>query len=144
MVAHDAGRALNRMIVEGQIVGGVADGIGGAIFSEMIYDADGQPLTGSLADYLVATAPEIPRIRVMHVDAPSATNPLGARPVGEGGIIPVAAALTNAVARAIDPVRTGHEILLFSLPLKPDRVLAACQRAQLASARTVQSDVSLT
>ncbi len=143
VVAHDAGRALNRMIVEGQIVGGVADGIGGAIFSEMIYDADGQPLTGSLADYLVATAPEIPRIRVMHVDAPSATNPLGARPVGEGGIIPVAAALTNAVARAIDPVRTGHEIPLFSLPLKPDRVLAACQRAQLASTRTVQSDVSL-
>jgi carbon-monoxide dehydrogenase large subunit len=131
LVTHDAGRALNRMIVDGQVVGGVADGIGGAMFSEMIYDADGQPVTGSLADYLVSTAPEIPRIRVLHVDSPSSTNPLGVRGVGEGGIIPVAAALTNAVARAIDPVRTGHEQALFSLPLRPERVLAACRRAGL-------------
>ena len=67
----------------------------------------------------------------MHVDSPSSTNPLGVRAVGEGGIIPVAAALTNAVARAIDPIRTGHEVALFSLPLRPERVLAACQRADL-------------
>jgi len=131
LVTHDAGRALNRMIVDGQIVGAVADGIGGAVFSEMTYDANGQPLTGSLADYLLATAPDIPAIRVVHVDSPSGTNPLGVRAVGEGGIIPVAAALTNAVARAIDPLRTGHEAVLFSLPLKPERVLAACQRAGL-------------
>jgi carbon-monoxide dehydrogenase large subunit len=131
LVTHDAGRALNRMIVEGQVVGGVADGIGGAMLSEMVYDAQGQPLAGSLADYLVATAPEIPRIRVVHIDSPSDTNALGARPVGEGGIIPVAAALTNALARAIDPLRTGHEIALFSLPLRPERVFAACQRAAL-------------
>jgi CO/xanthine dehydrogenase Mo-binding subunit len=129
VVTHDAGRALNRTIVDGQVVGAVADGIGGAMFSEMVYDAEGQPLTGSLADYLVATAPEIPRIRVVHVDSPSRTNPLGVRGVGEGGIIPVAAALTNALARAIDPTRTGHEILLFSLPLTPERVFAACRHA---------------
>jgi carbon-monoxide dehydrogenase large subunit/6-hydroxypseudooxynicotine dehydrogenase subunit gamma len=133
LVTHDAGRALNRMIVDGQIVGGVADGIGGAVFAEMIYGADGQPLTGSLADYLVATAPEVPPIRVMHVDSPSNTNPLGVRAVGEGGVIPVAAALTNAVARAIDPTRTGHELALFSLPLKPDRVFEACQREGILS-----------
>jgi carbon-monoxide dehydrogenase large subunit len=131
VVTHDAGRALNRMIVDGQVVGAVADGIGGAMFSEVIYGADGQPLTASLADYLVATAPEIPRIRVLHVDSPSTTNPLGVRAVGEGGIIPVAAALANAVARAIDPTRTGHEQALFSLPLRPERVLAACRRAGL-------------
>jgi carbon-monoxide dehydrogenase large subunit len=136
LATHDAGRALNRMIVDGQVVGAVADGIGGAIFSEMIYDADGQPLTGSLADYLVATASEVPRIRVVHVDSPSSTNPLGVRAVGEGGIIPVAAALTNALARAIDPGRTGHEVALFSLPLKPERVFAACQLAAMLSART--------
>jgi aerobic carbon-monoxide dehydrogenase large subunit len=129
LVTHDAGRALNRMIVDGQVVGAVADGIGGAVLSEMVYDEDGQPLTGSLADYLVATAPEVPRIRVVHVDCPSSTNPLGVRGVGEGGIIPVAAALTNALARAIDPTRLGHETLLFSLPLKPERVFAACQHA---------------
>jgi carbon-monoxide dehydrogenase large subunit len=119
------------MIVDGQVVGAVADGIGGAVLSEMIYDASGQPLTGSLADYLLATAPDIPAIRVVHADAPSSTNPLGVRAVGEGGIIPVAAALTNAVARAIDPVCTGHEVVLFSLPLKSDRIVAACQRAGL-------------
>jgi len=113
------------------VIGAVADGIGGAMFSELIYDADGQLLTASLADYLVASASEIPTIRVLHVDSPSNTNPLGVRGVGEGGIIPVAAALANAVARAIDPTGTGHEQILFSLPLRPDRVLAACRRAGL-------------
>jgi carbon-monoxide dehydrogenase large subunit len=127
-VIHDAGRAINRMIVDGQIAGGVAEGIGGAVFAEMIYDASGQPLTTSLADYLLATAPEVPSIKLVHVDSPTTTNPLGVRPVGEGGVIPVAATLTNALAHAIDPVRAGHEVALFSLPLKPDRVLAACQR----------------
>jgi carbon-monoxide dehydrogenase large subunit len=101
------------------------------MFSEVAYDADGQSLTGSLADYLVSTAPDVPRVRVLHVDSPSSTNPLGVRGVGEGGIIPVAAALANAVARAIDPARTGHEEALFSLPLRPERVLAACRRARL-------------
>jgi CO/xanthine dehydrogenase Mo-binding subunit len=131
LVTHDAGRALNRTIVDGQVVGAVVDGIGGAMFSEVAYDADGQSLTGSLADYLVSTAPDVPRVRVLHVDSPSSTNPLGVRGVGEGGIIPVAAALANAVARAIDPARTGHEEALFSLPLRPERVLAACRRARL-------------
>ncbi len=136
LVVHDAGRALNPMIVDGQVVGAVADGIGGAMLSEMVYDSEGQPLTGSLADYLVATAPEIPRIRVVHLDHPSSTNPLGVRGVGEGGIIPVAAALTNALARAIDPARVGHEVALFSLPLKPERVFAACQHAAQATPAT--------
>jgi carbon-monoxide dehydrogenase large subunit len=133
LVTHDAGRALNAMIVDGQVVGAVADGIGGALLSELIYDGTGQLLTGSRADYLVATAPEVPRVHVVHVDSPSSTNPLGVRAVGEGGIIPVAAALTNAVARAIDPVHSGHEAVLFSLPLRPDRVLAACAHAGLQS-----------
>ena len=65
----------------------------------------------------------------MHLDSLSSTNALGARPVGESGVIPVAAALTNALARAIDTVRSGHELPLFSLPLKPERVHAACRRA---------------
>jgi carbon-monoxide dehydrogenase large subunit/6-hydroxypseudooxynicotine dehydrogenase subunit gamma len=132
VVTHDSGRAINPMIVDGQIVGAVADGIGGATLSEMIYDAQGQPLTGSLADYLVATAPEIPRVRIVHASSPSRTNPLGVRPVGEGGVIPVAAALTNALARAIDPAGTGHERELFVLPLRPDRVYAACRSADEA------------
>jgi CO/xanthine dehydrogenase Mo-binding subunit len=132
VVAHDAGRALNPVIVEGQIVGGVADGIGGALFSEMTYDAEGQLLTGSLADYLVATAPDIPRIRLVHMDTRPTTNPLGVRGIGEGGVIPASAAIANALARAIDPTHTGHETPLFTLPFKPERVFTACQAARRA------------
>ena len=126
-VAHDCGRPLNRAIVEGQVVGGVAEGIGGAILSNVIYAQDGQPLTGSLADYLVTTAPEVPSVRLVHRDTRSTTNPLGVRGIGEGGLIPVAAAITNALARAIDAERSGHEQALFELPLAPERVLAACK-----------------
>jgi len=129
VVGHDAGRALNPIIVEGQIVGGVVDGIGGALFSELVYDEEGQLLTGSLADYLLATAPEIPRIRLSHMETRPSTNPLGVRGIGEGGVIPVAATIANALARAIDPKATGHEIELFTLPLRPERVFSACRRA---------------
>ena len=133
VVSHDAGRSLNPVIVEGQIVGGIVDGIGGALFSEMVYDAEGQLLTGSLADYLVATAPEIPRIRLVHMETRPGTNPLGVRGIGEGGVIPVAATIANALARAIDPKRSGHEAGLFTLPLKPERVFAACKLAKRMS-----------
>jgi carbon-monoxide dehydrogenase large subunit len=134
VVGHDAGRSLNAIIVEGQIVGGVADGIGGALFSELVYDGDGQLLTGSLADYLVGTAPEIPRIRLVHLETRPGTNPLGVRGIGEGGVIPAAAAIANALARAIDPTSTGFESALFTLPLKPERVFAACRAAQRSDA----------
>jgi carbon-monoxide dehydrogenase large subunit len=130
-VVHDAGRSLNRMIVDGQIVGGVAEGIAGATLCELAYDAQAQLTTGSLADYLVATAPEIPRIRLVHMETPATTNPLGVRGIGEGGVIPVAAAIANALARAIDPNKSGHETALFRLPLRPDRVFSACQAAGL-------------
>ena len=130
VVGHDAGRALNQIIVDGQIVGGASDGIGGALFSELIYDADAQLLTGSLADYLVGTAPEIPRVRLVHMETRPRSNPLGVRGVGEGGVIPAAAAITNALMRAIDPTQTGSEQPLLTLPLKPERVLAACRAAE--------------
>ena len=129
VVGHDAGRSLNSIIVEGQIVGGAADGIGGALFSELVYDHDAQLLTGSLADYLVATAPEIPRIRLVHMETRPGTNPLGVRGIGEGGVIPAAATIANALARAIDAEKSGHETSLFTLPLGPERVFAACQAA---------------
>jgi 2-furoyl-CoA dehydrogenase large subunit len=129
VVAHDGGRSLNPVIVAGQIVGGVIDGIGGALYSEIVYDENGQPLTGSLADYLVATAPELPRIRVTHMETRPGTNPLGVRGIGEGGVIPAAAAIANAISRAIDPSRSGHEQPLFTLPLKPERVFTACRLA---------------
>ena len=141
VVVHDAGRALNRMIVDGQIIGGVADGIGGAMLSEMVYNEDGQPLTGSLADYLVATAIEIPRIRVVHIDSPSSTN-RARRPPGRrrrhysGG--------RRTHERALPRNRsehTGHELPLFTLPLRPERIYAACRLAAETAAHSRSAGV---
>ena len=126
-IIHDAGRRIDPQIVDGQIIGGAVDGIGGAMFSELLYDDQAQLLTGTLADYLVITAPEAPRIRLEHTETKPTTNPLGVRGVGEGGTIPTSAAIVNAVARAIDPARTGHEQGLFKVPLRAEAVLAACE-----------------
>ncbi|HUK59076.1 MAG TPA: xanthine dehydrogenase family protein molybdopterin-binding subunit [Stellaceae bacterium] len=124
LVVHDAGVMLDETIVAGQIVGGVVDGIGGTMLSEVLYDAEAQLLTGTMADYLVATATEAPRVRLDHISTMPTTNPLRVRGVGEGGIIAVAPAIVNAVARALAPVeRSG----LFQLPLKPEAVLAAIE-----------------
>jgi aerobic carbon-monoxide dehydrogenase large subunit len=128
-IIHDAGHRINPQIVDGQIIGGAVDGIGGATLSELIYDDQAQPLAGTLADYLVITAPEAPRIRLAHAETRPTTNPLGVRGVGEGGTIPASAAIVNAVARAIGPNGAGTESGLFRLPLRPEAVLAACDRA---------------
>ena len=128
-VTHDIGRALNEVVVEGQLVGGVAEGISCALYSEIVHDEDGQLQTGTLADYLVVTAPEIPRIRLAHMESIPTTNPLGVRGVGEGGVIAVPPAIVNAISHAISPGKIGHEEPLFSLPVRPPRVLEAIKRA---------------
>jgi carbon-monoxide dehydrogenase large subunit len=125
LVVHDVGRRLHATIVEGQVHGGVVEGLGGALLAEMRHDPEGQPLAGSLADYLVPTADGVPRIHTDHVETRPGTNRLGVRGVGEGGVIPVAAAVANAVSRALGPSLPGAEALLCELPLRPERVLAA-------------------
>ncbi|QOZ19634.1 MULTISPECIES: xanthine dehydrogenase family protein molybdopterin-binding subunit [Bradyrhizobium] len=125
LVVHDAGRMLVPKIVEGQIVGGAAEGIGCALFSEFVHDDQGQLLTGSLSDYLLISAPETPRIRVDHLETHASTNPLGVRGVGEGGTIAAPPAIVNAVRRAINPESVELEEQLFRLPLRPDSVLRA-------------------
>jgi carbon-monoxide dehydrogenase large subunit len=132
-ILHDGGRLLNPIIADGQIVGGVIDGIGGALFSEISYNNDGQLLNGTLADYLVITAPESPRVRVEHVESHPATNPLGVRGIGEGGIIGVGAAIANALARAVNPDMIGHEVFLSKLPITPEMVLQAFAAARAAA-----------
>ncbi|MCY4395840.1 MAG: xanthine dehydrogenase family protein molybdopterin-binding subunit [Rhodospirillaceae bacterium] len=124
-IVHDAGRLLDRAIVDGQIVGGAVEGIGGAMLSELVYDDDGQLLTGTLADYPVIAATEAPRIGLDHLETAPTTNPLGVRGVGEGGVIPVAPAIMNAVSRAIDPASNGHAAPLCRAPLRPEAVLRA-------------------
>jgi carbon-monoxide dehydrogenase large subunit len=130
LVVHDAGVMLDEAIVEGQILGAVVDGIGGAMLSEIVYDEEAQLLTGGLADYLVATATDAPRIRLDHISTLPTTNPLRVRGVGEGGIIPVAPAIANAMRRALAPAGTVPPHTLFRLPLTPEAVLAAIEAAR--------------
>ena len=136
-VLHDAGRMLNEMIVEGQIVGGAVEGMGCAALSEILYDENGQLLTGTLADYLVMTAAEAPRVRLDHVRSAPTTNPLGVRGVGEGGVMPAPPAVVNAVSRIAGP-RADLEPL-YSLPLRPEAVLAATNPRPGASAGSLET-----
>ena len=116
-VAYDVGRAINPQLVEGQIVGGAAQGIGGALLEEMAYDDAGQLVTGSFMDYLIPTAGEAAPVEVLITeDAPTPLTPLGAKGAGEGGTAAAGAAIANAVSDALGAEAT-------TLPLKPERVL---------------------
>jgi carbon-monoxide dehydrogenase large subunit len=131
-VAYEVGRAINPANVEGQLVGGAVQGIGGALFEELAYSPEGQPLSASLIDYLLPSAGEAPEVvTLVTEDHPSASNPLGAKGAGEGGIAAVGAAIASAVGDALGapgaPVR---------LPLTPERVceLIATSRDRAAPA----------
>ncbi len=117
-VSHDCGRIINPMIVDGQICGGVAQGIGGGLYEELVYDDTGQFLSGSLMDYLVPTAAEVPHIDLIHLEYPSPRNPLGVKGVGEGGAISPPAAIANAVEDALRP----FNVCVRETPLSPERV----------------------
>ncbi|HET7026227.1 MAG TPA: xanthine dehydrogenase family protein molybdopterin-binding subunit [Candidatus Limnocylindrales bacterium] len=129
VVVHDCGRLINPMVVEGQIMGGVTQGLGMALFEELVYDDDGQLLNGSLMDYGIPRATDMPPIEVHHRETPSDRNPLGIKGVGEAGAIPVPAAVISAVGAALRTV--GAE--LRTVPVTPARVLDALDAA---SART--------
>jgi carbon-monoxide dehydrogenase large subunit/6-hydroxypseudooxynicotine dehydrogenase subunit gamma len=117
-VAYDIGKAVNPMLVDGQIAGGVAQGLGGALFEEFLYDARGEPLCVTFADYLMPTAREIPRIEVLITeDAPSPLNPLGVKGAGEGGANAVGAAIAAAIDDAL-----GKPGAVTQLPVTPQRL----------------------
>lgn len=124
VVSEDCGRMINPMIVDGQIAGGVAQGIGGALYEHVVYDDDGNPLTTTFMDYLLPTASEIPAIEIHHIETP-ANNPGGHKGVGEGGAIGSPPAVFNAVADALALV--GAEVR--DQPLGPRQVLAALTAA---------------
>jgi carbon-monoxide dehydrogenase large subunit len=98
---HDCGRPINPTVVEGQLHGGVVQGIGTALTEELVYDAGGQLLTGSLMDYGLPRAEDVPPLEVVPVDYPSAMNELGIKGVGESGVISPSAAIANAVEDAL-------------------------------------------
>jgi CO/xanthine dehydrogenase Mo-binding subunit len=118
VVAEDCGTILNPLILEGQIHGGVAMGIGNAYFEQLIYDENAQLLNASLADYLVPTACEIPHIEVEHLETRSPLNPLGTKGVGEAGTIPVPALYAQAIENAFPDF--NFEIL--EMPLSPNKL----------------------
>jgi carbon-monoxide dehydrogenase large subunit len=116
---EDVGRAINPHIVHGQAIGALVQGLGGVFLDQVVYDADGQILNTSLADYLVPLASDFPNIRAVTMELRlSKTNPLGAKGAGEGGMVAVAATAANAVAAALAPL--GVEVR--ELPLSPTRV----------------------
>lgn len=120
LVAFDVGRAINPMLVRGQLLGGFVQGLGGALFEEFQYDERGQPLSVTLADYVMPTLHEVPEVDVMVLeDAASTTNPLGIKGAGEGGIAAVAAVIASAVDDAL-----GGEGLITQVPVRPQQIKA--------------------
>lgn len=117
-VAHDCGAVINPLIVDGQIQGGVAHGIGNALLEFMHFDPQGQPLTMNLAEYLLPMAPNVPDVEIVHIESPSPNNPLGAKGAGEGGTIPAAAAIISAVEDALAP----FGVRIAQAPILPQRI----------------------
>ena len=121
VIVEDPGVLVNPMVVDGQVQGGAAQGIGSALFEEMPFDRRGQPLASTLADYLLPGSAEVPNIRVLHMQTPSPYTEFGQKGVGEGGAIGPAAAIANAVNDAL--AKFGVEIC--EIPITPHRVMAA-------------------
>lgn len=118
VVVHDCGRMINPMLVEGQVLGGVVHGIGQSLYEWMQYDGDGQPLTTNYGDYLLPTAPEIPRIEIHHMESPTPLNPLGVKGAAESGTIAAPSAIASAVENALLPL----QIQIRDLPITPERL----------------------
>ncbi|GCE06757.1 aerobic carbon-monoxide dehydrogenase large subunit [Dictyobacter aurantiacus] len=125
VAVHDCGRLINPLVVEGQVHGGVAQGIGGAFFERLVFDETAQPLSATFMDYLIPTAAEIPDITVEHIETPSPLNPLGIKGVGEAGTIPVAALFASAIDDALSP----WKVRIREMPLHPCRLHEIIQAA---------------
>ena len=129
LVVNDSGRLINPMIVEGQIIGGVAHGIGNALFEWMGYDDTGQPVTTTFAEYLLPTAPVVPNVEIIHHETPSTVNPLGVKGVGEAGVIPAVAAVISAIENALTP----FDVRIREAPVSPPRLIELIGEAKARS-----------
>ncbi|MGA7789762.1 MAG: molybdopterin cofactor-binding domain-containing protein, partial [Xanthobacteraceae bacterium] len=124
-VAHDSGRVINPLIVDGQVQGGVAHGIGNALLEWMQYDDNAQPLTTTFADYMLPMASDVPVCAIAHVETANPLNPLGVKGAGEGGTIPAPAAIIAAIEDALSP----FNVHFAETPLTPERIVAALRAA---------------
>jgi len=121
----DCGRVINPMIVDGQVHGGVAQGIAQALFEEGVYDETGQLISGSMMDYAIPTATQLPAFETSHTVTPSPVNPLGVKGIGEAGTIAASAAVVNSVVDALSHLGVRH----LDMPLRPERVWRAIHRS---------------
>jgi aerobic carbon-monoxide dehydrogenase large subunit len=124
VVVEDGGKLVNPMVVDGQILGGLAQGIGTALYEEMPFDSSGQPLASTLADYLLPAATELPMVKIDHMETLSPYTEFGVKGIGEGGAIAAPAAIANAINDALRPL--SAELLVS--PITPDRVIGAIAR----------------
>jgi carbon-monoxide dehydrogenase large subunit len=131
VIAHDCGRAINPMIVEDQIVGAVAHGIGNTLYEWMGFDENCQPTTTTFADYLLVTSTEIPPIEVLHMESPSPLNPLGVKGVGECGVLPIAPAIVSAIEDALSP----FGVHIAQAPIFPSMIVELIEAGRRGTAR---------
>ncbi|MEP6753673.1 MAG: xanthine dehydrogenase family protein molybdopterin-binding subunit [Candidatus Dormiibacterota bacterium] len=127
IAVDDCGTVLNQMLVDGQIHGGVAQGVAQALYEEFVYDVDGNPLTTSLIDYVIPTIGEIPQVETVQMETPTPLNPLGAKGIGESGTIGSTPAVQNAVIDAVSHLGVRH----IDMPLHPMRVWEAIEKARI-------------
>jgi aerobic carbon-monoxide dehydrogenase large subunit len=134
----DCGPIINPIIADGQIHGGIAQGLAQALYEEAIYDEDGNLVTGSMVDYLIPGAPEIPNFTLDRTITPSPSNPLGVKGIGEAGTIGSPPAAVNSVIDALQPFGVTH----IDMPTSPMKVWTAIQNAKGQSAGTRDTDLS--
>ena len=126
-VAHDCGRVINPLVVDGQVIGGVAHGVGNALFERMVYDENAQPVSTNFGEYLLPLATDVPRVDLVHFETPSPHNPLGVKGAGEGGTIPAIAAIAAAVENALAP----FGVRINEVPISPQRLVELLGEAAL-------------
>jgi carbon-monoxide dehydrogenase large subunit len=126
VAVDDAGRILNPLLAEGQVHGGIAQGVAQALFEEVVYDDDGNPMTTNLADYAFVSAAELPSFETVHLETPSPRNDLGVKGIGESGTIGATPAAQNAVIDAVAHLGVRH----IPMPCTPERVWRAIQDAR--------------
>jgi len=119
VIAHDCGVMVNPLVIDGQVTGGAAHGIGFAMFEKMIWDDQAQPQSTNLAEYLIPGSTEVPNVRIEHIVVPSSQNPLGVKGVGESGLVPVPA----VIASAVDDALSNSNVRITDVPLSPSAIL---------------------
>jgi CO/xanthine dehydrogenase Mo-binding subunit len=128
VVVHDCGRVINPMVLEGQVQGGVAQGIGGAFYERLAYDEEGQLRNASFMEFLIPYATEVPELVIGHVETPSPLNPLGVKGAGEAGVIPVGAVIASAVEEAL-------RVRVTEMPLSPLRLFELQREGERTNGR---------